>query len=72
MLVTIRCESNFNPRAVGDGGKSRGLAQIHKPSHPDITDEQAFDPYFAIDFMAKEFKNGNKWKWTCWRNLVQS
>jgi soluble lytic murein transglycosylase-like protein len=67
MHTVINCESSYNPNAIGDGGKSRGLSQIHKPSHPNVTDEQAFDPDFAIDFMAKHMSQGNSWMWTCYR-----
>lgn len=34
-LAVAQQESQFNPNAVGDGGNSFGLFQIHKPSHPD-------------------------------------
>ena len=34
-LAVAQQESGFNPNAVGDGGKSFGLFQIHQPSHPD-------------------------------------
>ena len=69
MLATAKCESELNPLAIGDKGQSIGIAQIHLPAHPEITKEQALNPIFSIDFMAKEFKKGNKWKWTCWRNI---
>lgn len=49
----IRKESSFNPGAVGDGGKSHGLAQIYGPAHPDISPSRARDPKFAIDFIAR-------------------
>lgn len=34
-LAVAQQESAFNPNAVGDGGNSFGLFQIHQPSHPD-------------------------------------
>ena len=34
-LAVAQHESGFNPNAVGDGGNSFGLFQIHQPSHPD-------------------------------------
>ena len=37
------CESSLNQYAVGDNGNSRGLFQIHKGYHPNVTDEQAFN-----------------------------
>jgi soluble lytic murein transglycosylase-like protein len=69
MHAVIKCESSYNPNAVGDSGHSRGLAQIHRPSHPTITDAQAFDPDFAIEFMAKAMSQGDAWMWSCWKNI---
>lgn len=72
MTSVVGCESSFNPKAVGDNGTSFGLAQIHLPAHPHITKEQAFDPYFALNFMASEMKAGRSWKWTCYKLLWSS
>ena len=63
----INCESRYNPNAVGDGGKSYGLVQIHLPSHPNITKAQALDSEYAINFLAKNLAKGNGKIWTCWR-----
>jgi hypothetical protein len=49
----------------GDREQSFGLAQIHVPVH-DTTYEQAIDPEYAIDFMAKSFANGKASWWTCY------
>lgn len=68
-IEITRCESGFVESAVGDGGNSFGLVQIHLPSHPEITKEQALDKYFATWFIVSEIKNGNMWKWTCGRIL---
>jgi hypothetical protein len=67
--AVVECESQFNPKAVGDHGKSHGLVQIHQPSHPDVSLAQAEDPEFALNFMATEWKRGNAWMWTCWKQL---
>lgn len=69
MNKVISCESNYKPNAVGDGGKSHGLVQIHQPSHPYITRAQATDPEFAIDFLARNLADGKGRMWTCWRML---
>lgn len=69
MKGVIKCESGFNPNALGDSGRSRGLVQIHAPSHPTITDEQAYDEDFAIEFLAKNLKEGKGSMWTCYRKL---
>lgn len=37
-------------------GTGRGIAAIDKKWHPQVTDEQAFDPDFAINWAAKYFK----------------
>lgn len=62
-------ESTWKADARGDGGTSIGLAQIHLPAHPHITEEEALDAEFSLNFMVDEFKAGNEWKWTCWREI---
>jgi len=65
-LATIECESSFNKDAIGDSGNSYGLAQIHLPSHPYITKEQALNPFFALNWMSNEWSKGNAKIWSCW------
>jgi len=65
MVKVAICESNLNPRAVGDQGHSRGISQIHSRYHPEVTDAQAFDPAFAAEFMAKNIAAHPRW-WSCW------
>lgn len=48
---------------------SWGLAQIYLPAHQDVTREQALDPRFALQWMAKEFSKGNQHLWSCARSL---
>lgn len=60
MVKTIYCESqwyNIQSGVITNGAQeeSYGLAQIHLPSHPHITKEQALTPEFAIDFMVEHF-----------------
>lgn len=69
MHQVIKCESQYNPRAVGDGGHSRGLVQIYDDFHPTITHEQAFNPEFAITFLAKNLSQGKGSLWSCYRQL---
>ena len=69
MQKVVNCESSYNYKAVGDGGKSFGLSQIHKPSHPTITYEESTNPDFALDFMASNISKGKGNMWTCWRKL---
>ena len=67
MRKVISCESNYKVDAIGDSGKSFGLVQIHLPSHPHITKEQAFDPDFALNFLAKNIAKNKGKMWTCYR-----
>ena len=67
MHRVIKCESNYKANAVGDGGRSFGLVQIHLPSNPKVTKAQAQDREFAINFLAKNLAKGNGRMWTCWK-----
>jgi len=74
MTEVINCESRFRnvqSRQYHKGvrEKSYGLSQIHLPSHPEITKEQAKNSDFAIEFMAKEFSKGRYYKWNCYKKI---
>lgn len=69
LRATLSCESQMDIEAVGDEGTSFGIAQIHLPAHPDITEAESDDPSFAIAFMARQFSIGNAKAWTCARML---
>lgn len=85
MVGIINCESQWSttiqsnhryttnaPRGYkpGDREQSYGLVQIHLPAHPHITKEQATDPEFAIEFLAKNIKDGRQGMWTCARHVA--
>ena len=44
---------SFNYKAQGDGSQSWGLHQIHLGYHPDVTKEQALDPYWSAKWTIK-------------------
>lgn len=82
MWKTIKCEAtdpdtrmvsttiqSFHRTVSGEREPSFGVSQIHRPSHPSVTYEQAIDPQFAIEFMAKAFAAGEQRMWTCYRHL---
>lgn len=48
---------------------SWGAWQIHLPSHPSVTKEQAQDPYFATEFAARHWVEGRATLWSCYNNL---
>lgn len=66
---TLWCESSYRPDAIGDGGTSYGIAQIHLPAHPQVTPEEALDPEWAVEWAAQAFANGQARMWTCFRQL---
>lgn len=54
--VLARESMQFTPKYVGGyhtDGTGRGIAGIDKKWHPEVTDEQAFDPNYAIPYAAK-------------------
>ena len=55
----IKQESGFNPDAenVSDKERSYGLGQINLNAHPQITEKQAKDPSFAVNFVAQRLKS---------------
>lgn len=86
MMAIVNCESQYNPTIqsrhvyhagnvpkgykVGDTEMSFGLVQIHLPAHPDISREQAINPEFATEFLAKNIKAGRIGMWSCARDLA--
>lgn len=77
VIFIARCESQMRYRALGDSNlickstkkpmRSRGIWQINECGHPEVSDEQAFDPAWSTDWAMEIFKNGNEskeWK-TC-------
>ncbi len=81
MKKTLECENkDFDPylqsyvKANTFNGRelSFGLAQIHLPSHTDINIDQATDPEFSIEFMAKEFSKGHANLWSCYKKIYGS
>ena len=66
----VRCESQYNPNAINSTPKeySVGLVQINLKAHTDITEDQAKDPDFALEFLAKHIKDRPS-MWSCYRSL---
>ena len=67
----IKCESNYvqdiRAKAILSYGleDSWGLSQIHLPSHPAVTREEAINPQYAIDFMTTHISRGYVGWWMC-------
>ena len=67
-VATIQCESQFDPRAVSKTG-DYGIAQINLRSHPGVTIGEAFDPSWALAWMAEKWETGHADEWVCFRKL---
>lgn len=71
-LSVVRCETGgtfdaeIKSKHVGED--SWGLAQIHLPAHLDVTEEEAKNPYFAINFLTSNIMKHPSW-WTCYTML---
>lgn len=73
MTKVIACESGFvedvqsrHITRAGTREESYGLVQINLPSHPSVSYEQAIDPVFAVEFLARNLADGRGGMWTCY------
>ena len=66
----VQTESGFDEKAPDNNNKDkdgnvtstdRGLAQINTKAHPEVTEAQARDPKFAIDFVGRTISNNQKY-----------
>lgn len=71
MIAVGMKESGLNTAAVGDGGNSHGAWQIHAPSHPSVSIQQAHDPVFSTNYAAKLLSGGYK-KYGNWTDSISS
>lgn len=74
MLAVMRCESNGNPNTVGDGGRSRGVFQIQKPTWDRFTKEMGETLDYTSSFdQAKvaswAFSEGHGDEWSTYRSI---
>jgi hypothetical protein len=62
-------ESGGRTDAIGDGGASIGLWQIHMPSHPRFTKAELLTPAGNVRAMMAISKGGTHWQpWSVYRN----
>lgn len=61
LAAILQQESGFKADITGAmDSNDRGIAQINRRAFPNITDEQAYDPNFAIKFAAQLLSNNLK------------
>jgi hypothetical protein len=66
-LWIVRHESQFNPRAKGDGEASRGLWQISKIYHPEVSDAMAFNVRSSTQWSLQRIRSGKANEWSTYR-----
>ncbi len=60
-------ESRHRPEATGDGGESRGLWQINKAWHPEVSDACAYDVTCSTDWSLERIRAGYLDEWSTWK-----
>lgn len=70
MMEIVACESSFNHKAVGDGGKAYGLAQFHKPTFYRMAKKAGYDgewksSKYQITLLKWAVDNGYTDEWSC-------
>ena len=66
-LWIVKHESQFNPRAKGDGEASRGLWQISKIYHPEVSDAMAFNVASSTGWSLERIRSGKAYEWSTYR-----
>ena len=60
-------ESRHHPEATGDGGDSRGLWQINKTWHPEVSDACAYDVTCSTRWSLQRIREGYVDEWSTWK-----
>ncbi len=66
-LWIVKHESQFNPLAKGDGEASRGLWQISKIYHPEVSDAAAFSVASSTEWSLERIRAGKASEWSTYR-----
>jgi hypothetical protein len=66
-LWIVKHESEFNPHAKGDGEASRGLWQISKIYHPEVSDAVAFNVAGSTEWSLDRIRSGKAREWSTYR-----
>jgi hypothetical protein len=64
-------ESSHHPEATGDGGDSRGLWQINKEWHPEVSDACAYNVTCSTDWSLERIHAGHVDEWSTWKYCKQ-
>lgn len=69
------CESSYNPKAIGDGGKAKNILQFHEPTFSQFSKEMgeplnydsAYDQIKLANYM---WNKGKQHHWTCYKKVI--
>lgn len=61
-------ESGHRPEVTGDGGASRGLWQINKAWHPEVSDACAYSIACSTHWSLQRIRSGYADEWSTWRD----
>jgi Lysozyme like domain len=60
-------ESGHRPEATGDGGQSRGIWQINKAWHPEVSDACAYNVSCSTNWSLDRIRAGYIDEWSTWK-----
>ena len=63
----VKHESQFDPHAKGDGDASRGLWQISRIYHPEVSDAVAFSVASSTEWSLERIRSGKVNEWSTYR-----
>jgi len=66
-LWIVQHESQFNPHAKGDAEASRGLWQISRIYHPEVSDAVAFNVASSTEWSLERIRSGKVNEWSAYR-----
>lgn len=66
-LWIVKHESQFDPLAKGDGEASRGLWQISRIYHPEVSDAVAFNVASSTEWSLERIRSGKVNEWSTYR-----
>jgi transglycosylase-like protein with SLT domain len=66
-LWIVKHESHFDPHAKGDGEASRGLWQISRIYHPEVSDAVAFNVASSTEWSLERIRSGKVNEWSTYR-----
>lgn len=75
LIRVIKCESGFDPKAIGDGGLAYGIAQFHKQTFDAFSKEEGetlnyHSTYDQIKLLSWAISKDYGKHWTCFSKVV--